>query len=220
MGQLGSVRYIGRCHHGIRVRQLPTLPILLGRHVVPSGQIAPEHLLLRAVLKADQEILPDRFPDRHCRYRQGNLFRLDLGRAAQRGEDYRDHARQIGDRYGVGADLRCHDLGGQAMQTLSVLVAFQLAHSRSTPANPGTDESWPPRGSACALARRSHLLIRPSGPILGRVAACPERSLDRSGDDGERLIEIRVSLGRRGSHRPGWGTGPETGRPALAGVPA
>ena len=163
-----------------------------------------------AVLEADQEILPDRFPDRHCRYRHGHLLRLDLGRAAQRGEDYRDHTRQIGDRYGVVADLRCHDLGGQAVQTLNVLVAFHVAHSRSTPANPGTDESWPPRVSACALARRSHLLILPSGPILGRVAACPERSLDRSGDDGERLIEVIEaihSLGFR-SHKVKVGLSP------------
>ena len=54
---------IGRRHHRIVPGQPPAAPIVLGCHVVPSGQMPLEHLEFLAVFQADDEILLNRLLD-------------------------------------------------------------------------------------------------------------------------------------------------------------
>ena len=122
-GECRARRGVGRCYHRVVLGQAPAAPIVLGRHVVPGGQMPLEHLEFLAVFQADDEILLDRLLDRHRRHRCiGGLLGLGLTHSAQGLKHASDQGRNITHRYGIVADKRADDLGGQRQKLLRLAV--------------------------------------------------------------------------------------------------
>jgi len=75
LGEDGAGRGVGWSDHRIGFRQIPLGAIFVRRQIIRRTQVPLQRFELPTILQADQILVGDRFPDRHCgRLRSGDHF--------------------------------------------------------------------------------------------------------------------------------------------------